>query len=61
MVVLLAPALLVMAIAIVLRLVFRSRPDWSRVLRVIWIVALIVAVIAFLDGMRYACCVDAIR
>jgi multisubunit Na+/H+ antiporter MnhB subunit len=55
--VLFGPALLVMAIAIVLRVVvFRDRRDWARPLRVIWIVALLVAIVAFLDGMRYACC-----
>jgi hypothetical protein len=58
MVVLLIPALVVMCVAIVLRFVFRNRPDWSRTLRIVWLVALLVAVVAFADGMRYACCVD---
>ncbi len=43
MVILLGPAVVVMCVAMVLRL---------------WLLALLVAVIAFVDGMRYACCVD---
>jgi len=58
MFILFGPALVVMLVAIVLRLVFRNRPEWSRSLRIIWLVALLVAVVAFVDGMRYACCVD---
>jgi multisubunit Na+/H+ antiporter MnhB subunit len=55
--VLLGPALLVMAVAIVLRVVvFRNRRDWARPLRIVWLVALLVAIVAFLDGIRYACC-----
>jgi hypothetical protein len=46
-----------MAVAIVLRLILRDRPV-SRRLRVVWMVALLVAVVAFVDGMRYECCVD---
>jgi hypothetical protein len=55
--VLFGPALVVLLVAIPLRLVFRNRP-WARAFLVAWVIALIVAVLAFMDGMRYACCVD---
>ena len=57
MYVLFGPALLVMAIALVLRVVvFRNRRDWARPLRVVWLVALLVAIVAFVDGVRRSCC-----
>jgi hypothetical protein len=57
MYVLFGPALVVLLVAIPLRFVFRHRP-WSRALLGAWVIALIVAALAFMDGMRYACCVD---